>query len=240
MLRHLFNDFPSEHSTVRVVLLLQIFLAEAPLQYQGTNPALILTDYVRTCKERIIAAGLAPVKRIDLLEVLANKFAPDRFQGILEYGKAVMDMSKGEIEGLLQEVAIRCLETGCKGKMLKKLMETHPWLDDVIRARVMKHLRLNVDDLPHWEDDEGCAAYNAPLSRNFMTDCDFGFAVSPILPQQPSTSHHVQHGRGTGNGDDGEDEDSEDEDLVSTPLRVLVMSVVPGSPNTTFLYMFVF
>lgn len=195
-------------------------MAETPVQYPGVNAPLgvTLTEYVRTCKEKIAAMGLAPVRRSDLLEVLANKFAPDRFHGILEYGKVVMGLSKHDIEGLVQDLGIRCLEIGCKGKMLKKLMETYPFLDDVIRARVMKHLRLNLDDLPHWEDEEACAAYNAPLCRNFISESDFGLSLP--LPPRP-TVHHRHEGEAHADGG----EDSEDEDLVSVLKRVSDVSV---------------
>lgn len=216
VLRHLFSDFPSEDSTVRVVLLLQIFLSETPMQHPGATPGLpggvTLTEYVRSCRETIVTMNLHPVKRTDLLEVLVNKFAPERFHGILEYGKVVMGMAKGEIEGLLQEVAIRCLEIGCKGKMLKKLLETYPWMDDVIRKRVMKAMRLNVEDLPSWEDDEAaCAAFTVPLCRNFTSDIDFGFGPILTHPLSQPLAHQNNHGH----HEDGEDDDSEDEDLVS-------------------------
>ena len=124
-------------------------------------------QYVQTCKETIESIGLAPVKRTDLLDVLSNSFAPEPFDGIIEYGRTVLDMSRNEIEGLVQEVAFRCLENGCKGKMLAQLKETYPFLVDAIRERVVEKYKLGLDDLPPWQDEAACSAFEAPLARDF-------------------------------------------------------------------------
>ncbi|KAI0781991.1 hypothetical protein C8Q75DRAFT_789273 [Abortiporus biennis] len=184
VLRQLFTDFPSKDPIVRVVLLLQIFLSEH-LAVTPLIPGLAglsLTQYVRACKQKIEDIGLNPVKRTDLLEVLANKFAPDRFVGILEYGRTELAMSRNEVEGLIQELAIRCLEVGCKGKMLKKLLEAYTFLDDVVRERVVKKYRLNLDDLPMSEDENACINFSAPLCRGF--ECDP--PVISVLPSKPT------------------------------------------------------
>jgi len=126
---------------VRVVLVLQVFNGEtAYLDSQRYSSS--FSTYVNICSEKFESLGLAPIKRTDLLEVLCNRFAPERFTGILAYGRTVLNMSRNEIEGLVQDVAFRCLEIGCKGRMLKKLLEHYSFLDDAIRARVMKIYRL--------------------------------------------------------------------------------------------------
>ena len=85
-------------------------------------------QFVQTCKEKIETIGLGPGKRTDLLGVLSNSFAPEKFEGIIEYGRTVLEMSRSEIEELVQEVAFRCIENGCKGKMLSKLWGSYiPW-----------------------------------------------------------------------------------------------------------------
>lgn len=160
ILRHLYRDFPSSHPTVRVVLLLQIFISTL-----NGQSSLNVPSFVPACKEKIEALGLDPVKRTDLLEVLANNFAPEHFGGILEFGRAELKMSRNEVEGLVQELAFRCLESCYKGKMLKRLLEGYPFLDDMVRERVMNTYRLKLDDLPPWDDEKAVSAYQAPLCR---------------------------------------------------------------------------
>lgn len=150
------------------MLLLQVFLSEIAfttgLPVGDTPPR----NYVANCKEKIESIGLAPVKRADLVQVLSSKFAPDRFKGILEYGRTVLGMSKAEVEDLVQEVAFKCLEVGCKGKMLQRMVELYPFIEDAIRVHVLQTYRLNVGDLPSAEDPGAMLLYEAPLCQDFV------------------------------------------------------------------------
>lgn len=119
------------------------------------------------CREKIESIGLPPAERADLVEVLSSRFAPDRYTPVIHYGRHILGMSNRAVDGLLQEVAFRCLEVGCKGKMLERLVEAHPFLRDAIQSRVMRKYRLNVDDLPPWEDEQECIMYDAPLSQDY-------------------------------------------------------------------------
>ncbi|CAL1713118.1 unnamed protein product [Somion occarium] len=169
VLRQLFLDYPAKDPVVRVVLLLQIFLSERPTQVINSNGRIVFADaYIRSCKEKTEALGLNPVTRDDLFGVLINRFAPERFDGVLEYARRVMEMSRSDLEDLVQEVAFKCLQIGCKGRMLEKMMTNYSFLVDSIREHVMKHYMLRVDDLPASENERFCNLYEAPLCRDFV------------------------------------------------------------------------
>ena len=175
VLKELFHDFPSSDPLVRHVLLLQVFVCEiaaTPVLPTAapTNSELLgaWQTFVDKCQQKIESISLAPVKRLDLLEVLSSKFAPEKFQGILIYGQLNLGMSSKAVDELVREVAFRCLEVGCKGKMLKKIVELHPPVEDALRRRVMEKYRLTVDDLPPWEDEDSCMLYEAPLCQDFL------------------------------------------------------------------------
>lgn len=149
-------------------MLLQVFLSESTFTVGlpiGDNPP---RSYVENCIEKVQAIKLDPVQRSDLVEVLASKFAPDRFKGILDYGRHALGMSKHEIEELAHEVAFKCLEIGCKGKMLQRLVEVYPSLHDAIRVQVLRKYRLDVGDLPPSNDTRACMMYEAPLCQDFV------------------------------------------------------------------------
>ncbi|KAJ3536966.1 hypothetical protein NM688_g6761 [Phlebia brevispora] len=169
-LRQLYIDFPSKDRVVRQVLLLQIFLSMSS-NPGATFPTAVpssLERYVDSCKAKIEGTGLGPVTRTDLLEVLSSKFAPEKFEGIVEYGRTALKMSQNELNGLVQEVSFRCLEISCKGKMLKALIGSYPFLEDAIRERVMRIYKLYPEDLPPWQDEAACNAYEAPLCQDYF------------------------------------------------------------------------
>ena len=66
--------------------------------------------YIRACKEKIDQMGLGPITRTDIYNVLVHKFIPDRFTGILEYGRIHANLDKKGMESLVSEVALACLE----------------------------------------------------------------------------------------------------------------------------------
>ena len=160
---------------MRLVLLLQVFYSEnvqpppqLPLLTPHLPPDIPPSDYVEKCAAKIEDIGLGPVTRADLVEVLCSKFAPDRFKGILEYGSKQMRMSEQDVEELVLEVALRCLEIGCKGRMLERLDLAYPFLRDAIRVQVMKCYRLDVADLPPAEDAAACVMFEVPLCQDFV------------------------------------------------------------------------
>ena len=151
-----------------MVVLLQIFLSERPAQPFPSGRLSYTDAYIRFYKEKIESQGLNPITRDDLFGVLVNRFAPDRFDCIIEYAKRILKMSRHEIDDLVRDVAFSCLEIGCKGRMLEKLLDMYPKLGDAIRDRVMKQYMFQVDDLPAPENERECFTYEATLCRDFI------------------------------------------------------------------------
>ncbi|THH01557.1 hypothetical protein EW026_g1174 [Hermanssonia centrifuga] len=185
---------------------------------------------------KIESIGLHPIKRADLLEVLASRFAPERLNGVLEYGRSILGLSRNEIEGVLQELAFRCLEIGCKGKLLKKLVELYPFLADAIRERVLKKYKIDLDDLPPWQDEVACSMFEAPLCQDFMVPKMSYFEDSRSTPVtrengpviQAQSAVGVEERQATGHvealatkpaAEDGDDLGHIGQDTLSTMIR---------------------
>ncbi|KAI0632128.1 hypothetical protein C8Q77DRAFT_1218628 [Trametes polyzona] len=173
VLRVLFKDFPSADLTVRLVLLLTVFLSEptpVPSSLSLTSEqSTSLARYVEACHEEIESMDLGPLTRKDITDVLLSKFVPERFGGILEYARAILKFDKSEMDGIVTDVALGCLEIGCKGRMLKKLVEAHDFLGPVLASHIVRNYRIDLDDLPPMEDEQACKEYSAPLCADFMS-----------------------------------------------------------------------
>jgi hypothetical protein len=103
VLRQLFTDFPSSDPTVRLVILLTIFLSDNCLTH--TTPA--------SLKSKFELLGVLPLTRKDIYNVLLNPFV-ERYMPILEFAKVEVGLGGKEIRALIEEVAVKCLEIGCK------------------------------------------------------------------------------------------------------------------------------
>ncbi|TFK52615.1 hypothetical protein OE88DRAFT_1807498 [Heliocybe sulcata] len=156
-LRQLWADYPSDDPTVRLVMLLTVFLSDNCLAH--TTPA--------TLKSKLDALGLTPLSRKDIYDVLLNPFV-ERYTPILEYGKVEVGLDSSGVKSLLEDVALKCLEINCKGKMLKKLLADHEWLKDTITQVVPQRYQIRLEDLPPAQDEKACAAYEATLCRDFV------------------------------------------------------------------------
>ncbi|RPD62424.1 hypothetical protein L226DRAFT_332261 [Lentinus tigrinus ALCF2SS1-7] len=172
VLRILHKDFPSEDPTIRLVLLLTIFfvnpcLVPVSLEFNSKTSAALLR-YVENCSDKINDLNLGPLTRKDITEILLSKFVPERFGGILQYARSIMQLSPREMRGVLTDVALACLEIGCKGKMLAKLVETYDYLEDIIATHIVKNYRIQVEDLPPPEDEAACKTYTAPLCADIL------------------------------------------------------------------------
>ncbi|RDX53321.1 hypothetical protein OH76DRAFT_1479779 [Lentinus brumalis] len=172
VLRMLHKDFRSEDPAIRLVLLFTIFFASpclvpVPLD-QTCKTSAALERYVITCSNKIDDLNLGPLTRKDLTDILLSKFVPERFVGILEYARSVMELDHREMRGVLTDVALGCLEVGCKGKMLAKLVDTYDWLEDIVAAHIVKKYQIQVEDLPPAEDEAACKAYTAPLCADIL------------------------------------------------------------------------
>ncbi|KAI0720494.1 hypothetical protein C8T65DRAFT_633184 [Cerioporus squamosus] len=172
VLRMLYKDFPSEDPAIRLVLLFTIFFASpclvpVPLD-QTCKTSAALLRYVEGCTNKIDDLNLGPLTRKDLTDILLSKFVPDRFVGVLEYARSVMKLDHREMRGVLTDVALACLEVGCKGKMLAKLVDTYDYLEDIVAAHIVEKYQIQVEDLPPAEDEAACKAYTASLCADIM------------------------------------------------------------------------
>ena len=102
-LTQLYTDFPSSDPTVRLVLLLGVFINDhTPL---SATPIRL--------KSKLEPLGLLPITRRDIFNVMINPFV-EKYQSILEFARTEVGLSQKEIGVLAQEVAVRCLSEGCK------------------------------------------------------------------------------------------------------------------------------
>ena len=51
--------------------------------------------------------------------------------------------------------------------MLRKLYETFPGVHDVIVSSALTRFRIDVDNLPSWEDTDSASSFRAPLCRDY-------------------------------------------------------------------------
>jgi hypothetical protein len=120
ILRLLYADFPSSDPTVRLVILLTVFLSSSEHLTQSA-PTII--------RNKLEPLGLWPITRRDIYNVLTNPFV-EKYHAVLEFarsevgGRAISGeggkgegwtgMGPWEIRELIEEVAVKCLEIECK------------------------------------------------------------------------------------------------------------------------------
>ena len=51
--------------------------------------------------------------------------------------------------------------------MLRKLYESFPGVHDIIVSNTLARFRIDVGNLPSWEDTDSAASYRAPLCRDY-------------------------------------------------------------------------
>ncbi|KIY72526.1 hypothetical protein CYLTODRAFT_449880 [Cylindrobasidium torrendii FP15055 ss-10] len=138
VLRHLWKDFPSSHPIVRHVMLLMIFL-----------PGDISVS-VPTAQAEITRLKLGPVTKTDMKSLMISPWM-EKFEGLVNYmrkevisDQASRGLTSAEIFSLMDEVAVRCLEINCKGKMLKKMVDNFPSVREAIMSAIQHH-RIYLD-----------------------------------------------------------------------------------------------
>ncbi|KIM43202.1 hypothetical protein M413DRAFT_18303 [Hebeloma cylindrosporum] len=163
-LLHLFTDFPSNHAAVRLVVLVVVFLSADNLYL--THSA------IRTKLETL---GVTPITRRDLFNVLVNPFI-ERYNSVISFARqevivnedGMKGMNVAEIESLVEEVASRCLEIACKGKLLKSLSEEFPSINSLITRLVLRKFQIYLEDLPGWDPKTYLfPPYTASLCHDF-------------------------------------------------------------------------
>lgn len=113
ILVHLFTDFPSTDVAVRLVILIVIFVAADNLHMP--------TSAIHRKLENL---SLTPLTRRDAYNVLINPFV-ERYLSVMEYAQEEIGvqedgsqgMSGAEIDTLMEEVGVKCLEIGCKVRL---------------------------------------------------------------------------------------------------------------------------
>jgi hypothetical protein len=128
----------------------------------------------------------------------------EKFSCVMEYAKAHVGLGSKQIRDLMEEVAIRCLEVGCKGKMLKRLVDGYPMLKNTIATIVIEKYQLDLDDLPSHEDEAACKAYEAKLCRDY-------FFQKPGIVEDGANAEDADADANMRDREAGEDEDEEDE-----------------------------
>lgn len=190
VLRVLYKDFPSTDPSVRLVLLLTIFLSDPvpvpPSLTITSATSAMLARYVELCHDEIEELSLGPLTRQDITDVLLSKFVPERFGGILEYARVHVGLDEVSMRGVVTDVALRCLEIGCKGRMLAKLVDAYAFLEDAVAAHVVKAYRVRLEDLPPLEDDKACKEFSAPLCADFTLLRGLSLTLEEALAAMPA------------------------------------------------------
>ncbi|TFK64618.1 hypothetical protein BDN72DRAFT_254986 [Pluteus cervinus] len=165
ILHHLYADFPSTNPTVRLVILITVFISSENLHVTPANT-----------HSKLETLHLTPMTRRDVFSILVSPFV-ERYQVLLEYARREVVMKEGkgmgpkEIRELVQEVVCRCLEIACKGKLLKKLYDGFPSIQENVMRYVLENHQLSLEDLPAWdvpEEADTCTRFEAKLCRDFL------------------------------------------------------------------------
>ena len=225
VLRVLYKDFRSEDPIVRLVMLLTIFLSDPtlvpPQILHTTESSPAIARFVDACSDEIEELELGPLTRKDIVDILLSKFVPERFGGILAYARSHLKLDADATRSIITEVALGCLEIGCKGKMLGKLVDAYGYLSDVLAVHIVKNYRIQVEDLPPVEEEKACRDYSAPLCADLMkrgvplTFEESGVVTAPVAsesvppPQPQPAENEMEVARG--------DDEAEAEEGVEDP-----------------------
>ncbi|KAH7885344.1 hypothetical protein F5I97DRAFT_1884682 [Phlebopus sp. FC_14] len=203
VLRQLYSDFPSTDPTVRVVMLLTALLADGILSSQACAASVALL------KSKLELLNLLPLTKQDLFDAMTNPFV-EKHAVLLEYAKEEMGMSPEVISDLVRDVAVKCLEIGSKGKTLHRLVERYS-LQSMLADAATQRYALTVEDLPLFEDEKACAAYEAPLCRDFNNVKVVRSMNSTAPSTQQSSGHTLPNS--DGHGVVGEPTQADEEDV---------------------------
>lgn len=158
-IRFLYKEFPSPHPVVRLVVLLTIFMAAD-------------ADNLNTVKVRLQDVDFGTLTKKDVYNLLVHPLM-DRCTTIFDYMRSEMasseegrrGMSEQEIQEIVDNVAARLLEVDCKGRMLERLHDNHPSVNETIVKTVITKHRIELEDLPEISDAVACRSYQSLLCR---------------------------------------------------------------------------
>ena len=101
-LRHLYHDFPSKDPSVRLVMLLTVFVAAPAVDHSP-----------RVLHSKLEALKLTPVSKRDIFNVLLNPFI-ERHKALLNYAQTYAGLEVREHQDFLKELVTKCLEIPSK------------------------------------------------------------------------------------------------------------------------------
>ncbi|KAF8645256.1 hypothetical protein AX16_008081 [Volvariella volvacea WC 439] len=164
ILRHLYTDFPSPDPSVRLVILVTIFID--PALYDANTAAI---------HAKLESLHLTPITRLDIINILSNPFV-DRYQSLLDYARREVSVRKdgnkgldaGEIRDLVLEVVCKCLEVACKGKLVKNLYDGFPSIQEDVIRYVLEKYQVHLGDFPSWEMPDRRIRHELPLCQDFI------------------------------------------------------------------------
>lgn len=199
-LRHLYAAYPSKDPTVRLVMLVTVF--------NGHTPA--------TVHAKLESLKLLPLTKRDVHNVLLNPFI-ERHTNVMEYAKTHLDFEPKEMRAFLEDIATKCLEITCKGRMLKSLHAEIPSLEKTLVAFVQDRYQIAQSDLDGYRDDL-FGNFEARLCRDLNCVRSFEDAVLP------SSGSNIMND----DSDDDEDMDQLADDYVDFDIPPLVPATKPN------------
>ncbi|KAG2010178.1 hypothetical protein CC2G_013021 [Coprinopsis cinerea AmutBmut pab1-1] len=118
-----------------------------------------------------------PIVRLVVITAIfisAENSRLEKYTTVLDYAREEIgtngDGGKGlgeaEARGLVEDVARKCLQVGCKGKLLNRLIEGFPHLKDVLVNEVAERHQIRLEEVPSWVG-QGSVAYTAKLSGDY-------------------------------------------------------------------------
>ncbi|PFH54082.1 hypothetical protein AMATHDRAFT_53891 [Amanita thiersii Skay4041] len=163
-LRYLYSDTPLSDPSARLVMITATFLSNTLNHASQTSPI-----------QSLEVLGVTPITRSDICEVFMSPFV-ERHINVMPVARRMVvkaDQSKGlseeEVQELLFDVAVRCLEVGCKGKFLDKILHEYPAVMNVVESAILDRYWIKVEDLPSWDENpEAASSFTAKLSHDYM------------------------------------------------------------------------
>jgi len=95
------------------------------------------------------------------------------------------------------------LKRRIQGKMLRKLYESFTGVHDVIVSNTLTRFRIDVDNLPSWEDSDSTGSYRAPLCRDY--GCSFHAPMAGSYTAEEDGEDGIDGGSVAGNVHEIED-----------------------------------
>ncbi|KAI0317788.1 hypothetical protein OF83DRAFT_1119562, partial [Amylostereum chailletii] len=211
-LRRLYQDFPSKDPTVRLVMMLTVFVPAQP----SSLPAHSDLENLK----------LTPLSRDDLFNLLLNPFI-ERYAPIVSYAATHMGYKHGDINTLLTSVAVACLPLSSKGNMIKAIFHRdQEKLTKAILAAVTQY-QVTLDSLPSSDNEAECQKFRTRLCRDLH---GFRNEVSGVVVRGGDGEVSVEDDSPSQKGDVGDHREANDVGMEA-PTQDIAMGDVSSSPS---------